>query len=51
MDYKSVMKQDYDKKIRFNKKALFCYSKKKLKKEYKDQGISHSENNRMTQNS
>ena len=40
MDYKSVMKQDYDKKIRFNKKALFCYSKKKLKKEYKDQGIS-----------
>ena len=36
MDYKTLMRQDYDKKIKFNGNNLFCYSKKKIKQVYSD---------------
>ena len=39
MGYKIVMRQDYDKRIRFHKNPLFCYSKKKFEKLRKAQEI------------
>lgn len=39
MSYKPVMKQDYDKKVKFHRTSLFCYSKKQFKKINKQQQI------------